>query len=143
MSALYPRVLPLWARPVCLFIVAGFGIYAAWTITELFMAVSSGSGIVIVEPHLFFPLLIGVPLGLVTLAAHSMGDRTVRCLIGIGGLVVIAAVGIPIELSLERSTSDYLLRSEYARCAPLDQVRHERNRTAIAQAWARQGYCSH
>lgn len=67
-----------------------------------------------------------------------------RCLIGIGGFIVIAAIGIPIELSLERSTSDYLLRSGYARCAALDQVRHERhNRTAIAQAWAKQGYCHH
>jgi hypothetical protein len=104
------------------------------------MAISSGSGIVIVEPHLFSPLLMGVPLGLVTLVGHSTSDRKMRCLIGIGGFIVIAVVGIPIELSLEKSTSNYLLRNQYARCAALDQVRHERNRTSTAEAWAKQGY---
>ena len=108
---------------------------------ELVVAVSSGSRIVIVELHLFSPLLLGIPWGLVTLVAHSTGDRTMRRLIGIGGFVVIAAAGIPIELSLETSTSGYLLRNQYARCAALDQVRHERNRTSTAEAWAKQGYC--
>lgn len=79
MRDLYPRVLPPWARPVCLLLVAGLGAYGVWTISELVIAVGSGSGVVIVEPHLFLLLLMGVPLGLVTLVADSTGDTTGPC----------------------------------------------------------------
>lgn len=141
MSSLYPRDIPPWARSLFLLLVAAFGAYGAGTIVGLVIAVRENAPVVIVEPHLFSPLLLGVPLGLVTLAAHSTGDRAARRLIGIGGFAAIAVAGIPIEISLEQSTSAYLRGNAYARCAVLDQVRHERHGISFARAWARPGDC--